>query len=376
MGRAAIVLSIASTVVVVFAVALLCIAGDPMLPQVTVDYLRLSPLWLYFVGTPLALLSGLALIVLWFRRRSILDLWLMVVMCLFLIEVSLSYYPDPVRFSVGWYTVRIIGFLSSSLVLIVLLHEISMLYTRLLGAVLAQRREREVRLLTGDAVAASIAHEVRQPLTAMVTTADAGLRFLDRATPNLDRAKEAFRRIVADGHRAGQVIRGIRDNFRSDPGDMDVVDVAVLIHDALRLCRGDLDKHQIVVQADSISKLLQVRGNRIQLQQVLLNLIMNAIDAMSGVDGGRKLSITSTPDLNGHVAISVADNGTGIDAQEIDRIFAPLYSTKADGMGMGLAICRSIIEKHDGRLWSTSNKPRGTVFHVALLASHTISAEA
>src|SRR4029453_8018753 len=119
-------------------------------------------------------------------------------------------YPAPMRFSGGWYAVRVFGFLSSSLVLIVLLYEIQILYARLLGAVLGHRREREARLLTGDAVAASIAHEMRQPLTAMVTTADAGLRFLGGSSPNLARAKEAFERIVADGHRAGDLVGNIR----------------------------------------------------------------------------------------------------------------------------------------------------------------------
>ena len=139
-------------------------AGEALLPRVASDSLQFSSLWPYFIGAPVALANVSALIVLWVRRRSMLDLWLIVVICLYLIEVPLSYYPDPERFSVGWYTVRVFGVLSSSLVLIVLLYEIETLYARLLGAVLAQRREREARLMTGDAVAASIAHEVKQPL--------------------------------------------------------------------------------------------------------------------------------------------------------------------------------------------------------------------
>ena len=201
------------------------------------DSLHLSPVWPY-VGAPVALLSVTALVVLWMRWRSMLDLWLMVVMRLYTIEIPLSYYPTPFRFSIGWYTVRVIGVVSSTLVLIVLLHEIKELYARLLGTMLAQRREREARLLTGDAVAASIAHEVRQPLTAMVTSADAGFRFLDRPMPNLDRAKEAFKRIVADGHRAGEVVGGIRAIFRNDDRTRASLDVNELIRDALALEHG------------------------------------------------------------------------------------------------------------------------------------------
>jgi len=222
--QAEIASSVTLTAAVVMAGALVCIGGEAYLPRVVLDSVHLGPLWPY-VGAPVALLSVGALIVLWSRRRSALDLWLMVVMCLFSMEIPLSYYPDPERFSIGWYAVRVIGFVSSSLVLIVLLYEIRTLYARLLGAVLGQRREREARLMTGDAVAATIAHEVKQPLSAMITSADAGLRFLDRSTPDLDGAKGAFKRIAADGHRAGAVVGSIRGNFRSDVRKRTSVDV-------------------------------------------------------------------------------------------------------------------------------------------------------
>src|ERR1700691_4012754 len=151
----AIAVSIALTVAAVTAAATLCIAGESLMPRVALDSLHFSPLWPYLIGAPVAALCLASMTVLWLRRRSMLDLWLMVVLCAYVVEQPLSYYPDPSRFSVGWYAVRIIGFLSSSLVLIVLLHEITTLYARLLGAVLAQRREREARLRTGDAVSAT-----------------------------------------------------------------------------------------------------------------------------------------------------------------------------------------------------------------------------
>ncbi|HEX2459668.1 MAG TPA: MASE4 domain-containing protein [Vicinamibacterales bacterium] len=364
--RAAIARSVTLTAALVLVAAFACIAGDPLLPRVASDHLHFSSLWPYFIGAPVALLSGSALVVLWLRRRTVLDLWLMVVLCLYLVEVFLSYYPDPQRFSVGWYAVRVIGFLSSSLVLIVLLYEISTLYARLLSALLAQRREREARLMTGDAVAASIAHEIRQPLTAMVTTADAGLRFLDRSVPNLDRAKEAFKRIVGDGHRAGAVVGNVRANFKTDLREMTSLDVNELINEALALGRGELQKHRIVVQAEPNQRLPEVRGNRVQLQQVLLNLIVNAIDAMAAKDEPRILSVRSEAYEGDRVIVSVADTGTGIRSQDAERIFNPLFTTKADGMGMGLSICRAIIEAHEGRLWYAPNTPRGAVFQFTL----------
>jgi signal transduction histidine kinase len=366
--RAAITQSVALTAALVSVAAFLCIAGEALLPRVTLDSTRLSPLWPY-VGASVALVSISALIVLWIRRRSALDLWLMVVLFLLIIDKPLSYYPDPARFSVGWYAVRAFGFLSSSLVLIVLLYEIETLYARLLGAVLAQRREREARLMTGDAVAATIAHEVKQPLTAMVTSADAGFRFLDRSMPNLDRAKEAFKLIAADGHRAGAVVENIRANFRNDLRTRTSLDINELIREALALERSDLEKHRILVQVEPNGPLPEVRGNRVQLQQVLLNLITNAIDAMAARDEPRVLYVKSEAYEGDSVKVSVVDTGAGISSHDSDRIFNPLFTTKSDGMGMGLSICRAIIEAHDGRLWFVPNNPHGAVFQFTLRAS-------
>ena len=361
--RAAMAWSVALTAGIVAMLAFVCTAGESLLPRIMLDPTRFSPTWPYLVGTPIALASISALVVLWLRRRSMLDLWLLVVMFLYLVEVPLSYYPAPSRFSPGWYAVRIFGFLSSSLVLVVLLYEIETLYARLLGAVLAQRREREARLMTGDAVAASIAHEVKQPLTSMVTSADAGLRFLERSMPNLERAKEAFKLIVADGHRAGKVIDSIRASFRNDVRTKAAVDVNELIREAIALERRDLEKHRIRVQVEPCAQLPEVRGNRVQLQQVLLNLITNAIDAMAMKDEPRVLSVKSKAYEGGSVIVSIEDTGTGISSKDKDRIFDPLFTTKADGMGMGLSICRAIVEAHEGRLWFAPNTPRGTVFH-------------
>jgi signal transduction histidine kinase len=366
--RAAIAVSVALTAATVSVTALICIAGDALLPSVMLDSSRFGPLW-PLVGAPVALLSISALIVLWLRRRSMLDLWLMVVMCLYSIEI-INYYPHPERYGLGWYTVRVVGFLSSILVLILLLYEVTNLYGRLLGAILGQRREREARLMTGDAVAASIAHEVKQPLTAMITSADAGFRFLDRSTPNLDRAKEAFKLIAADGHRAGAVVENIRATFRNDVQTRTPLDVNELIREALALERSDLEKHRILVQVESNKQLPEVRGNRVQVQQVLLNLITNAIDAMAVRDDPRVLCVKSEAYDHDGVVVSVADTGGGINSQDIDRVFNPLFTTKSDGMGMGLSICRAIIEAHNGRLWFAPNKPRGAVFQFTLHANN------
>jgi signal transduction histidine kinase len=372
---AAILSSVPVTAAVVCAAVFLVIAGDALLPPLMLDPVRASTLWLYFAGS-LILLSVLALIVLWIRRRSVLDLWLMVVMCAYVTEICLIAFPFPVRFSVGWYAGRVCGFLSGSLLLFVLLYEITTLYARLLRAVLAQRREREARLMTGDAVSASIAHEVRQPLSGIITNADAGLRWLDRATPDLDEVKAALKRIVSDGQRAGAMIGNIRAIFKKDARDRTSLDINDLIAEALALTRGDLQRHRILVQAEPNAQVPQVRGDRIELQQVLLILITNAIDSMAAKDGPRVLCVRSEVHDGGSVIVSVADTGTGIDSQQLDLTFDPLFTTKSGGMGMGLSICRSIIEAHDGRLWVAPNKPEGAVFQFMLLADGATSAGA
>jgi signal transduction histidine kinase len=343
--------------------------NEAVLPRIMLDEYRFVPEWLYVVAAPVASLCIVALVVLWLRRRSILDLFLMVVLCAYLIEIPPHYFPFPARFSTGWYAVRVTSLLSSSIVLIVLLYEITALYGGLLDAVLRQRREREARLMTGGTVAASIAHEIRQPLTAMITSADAGFRFLDRSAPNLERAKEALKRIVADGHRAGTVVESIRANFKSDERTRTSLDVNELIQEALSLEDGDLRKHRVVVRVETVTRLLEVRGNRGQLQQVLINLITNAIHAMAGEDEPRVLYVRCEAHQGTDVVVSVADTGAGIGADDLERIFNPLFTTKSYGMGMGLSICRAIIEAHEGRLSVAPNVPRGAVFQFTLRRS-------
>src|ERR1700730_7446089 len=369
---AAILSSVVMTAAVVCAATFLVTAYDPLLPRMMLDTTHLSALW-YYAAAPMTLLSVLALIVLWIRRRSVLDLWLMVVMCAYVIEISLISYPVPARFSFGWHAGRVFGFLSGSLLLFVLLYEITTLYTGVLRAVLAQRREREARLMIGDAVAATIAHEIKQPLSGMITNADASLRWLDRSTPDLDEAKASLKQIVADGHRAAAVIGSIRGIFKKDVRNRTSLDVNELIGEALALTRGDLQRHRILLQAEPNAQVPQARGARIPLQQVLLNLITNAIDSMAAKDGARVLCVRSEVRDGVGVIVSVADTGTGIDSQEHERIFNPLVTTKSGGMGMGLSICRSIIEAHGGRLWVAPNKPEGAVFQFMLLADGATS---
>ncbi len=233
------------------------------------------------------------------------------------------------------------------------------------------RRELAVasRQTTMGAMTASIAHEIKQPLAVAVTNADAALRWLNRAEPNLAEARANLEQIVKAGHQVTEVIDSIRAMFGKDSGEVSPVDVRLLVSEVLALAQGELETHQVVLRDDVGEGLPPVMATRVQLQQVILNLVINAIEAMSAVTGReRRLTIASSLDPQGGVAITVADTGTGIDPADRDRIFDPFFTTKAHGMGLGLAICRSIIEAHGGALRISPRDPFGTVFHLTLPA--------
>jgi signal transduction histidine kinase len=349
------------------------VAYQAHLPSFMIDRVNFTGLW-YFAASIIALLTALAIALLWVRWKSLLDLWLMVVMLVFMTEVLISSFPVSARFSLGWYAGRTCSLLSGSLILFVLLYEITMIYARLIGAVRGQSRERGARLITGDAVAATIAHEIKQPLSAIITRAETGLRWLDRPTPEFDRAKGQFAEIVADGRRAVEVMDGIRANFKNDIRLRTWLDVNVLIEETLTLVQAELQQNRILVRTEPNGQLPQVMGDRTQLQQVLLNLITNAIEAMAAKEGLRTLGVRSDASENGGVAVSITDTGKGIKPQEIEQIFNPLFTTKPNGMGMGLFICRSIVESHGGNLLVFPNSPQGVVFQMVLHASETTSA--
>jgi PAS domain S-box-containing protein len=223
------------------------------------------------------------------------------------------------------------------------------------------------RLTTMGEMTASIAHEVNQPLAAIVANGNAGLRWLASKTPDLDEVHASLKRIISDGHRASEVIGSIRAMFKKEDHGKTRLDINELVHEILALVQGELQINRISVQTDLAPDLPEVLGDRIQLQQVILNLIMNAIEAMISVEGrARALRVSSEQRGPDGVLMSVADSGTGIDSKTIDRIFEPLYTTKPDGMGMGLSICRSIIQAHRGQLSASAGHPHGSVFQVVL----------
>ena len=219
------------------------------------------------------------------------------------------------------------------------------------------------RHITMGAMTASIAHELNQPLAAVVTNANAGLRWLARPEPDIDEVCLLLKRIVDDGHRASAVIAGIRSMFRKDADERSLLNVNELISEVLAVVHGELDSHQVSLHAELHDGLPCVLAEETQLRQVILNLVMNAVDAMNSVaDRERVLIVRSESDGSDNVLITLEDTGTGIDPNHMDHIFEAFFTTKSHGMGMGLSICRSIIESHGGQLWASARSPYGSIF--------------
>jgi PAS domain S-box-containing protein len=222
---------------------------------------------------------------------------------------------------------------------------------------------RVARLTTMGELAASIAHEINQPLAAMVTSGNACLRWLANDHPQLDEARRAAERIVRDGHRASDILKSIRALAGTSAPDMTELEINDAVREVLILINSELHEHDVLLETELSDGLAPIMGDRVQLQQVILNLVMNAIEAMSSnTDEPRLLCVRSQGDGPGAILIAVEDSGPGIAPETMDRLFEAFFTTKPRGMGMGLSICRSIINAHGGRLWVSPASPRGAVF--------------
>jgi C4-dicarboxylate-specific signal transduction histidine kinase len=228
------------------------------------------------------------------------------------------------------------------------------------------------RVTTMGQLTASIAHEVNQPIAAARNNAAAALRFLSRDPPDLEEVREALGCIVNDVDRAGDVIGGIRKLIQRAPAPWDdCLDINEAIREVIVLTRGEALKNGVSVEMQLVEGLPLIQGDRVQLQQVVLNLILNAVEAMSSVEAARRaLSISTGRRGADEILVAVRDSGPGIDPEHLDRVFDSFYTTKLSGMGLGLSICRSIVDAHGGRLWADANEPRGAVFQFTLPAGN------
>src|SRR5882762_4066144 len=226
---------------------------------------------------------------------------------------------------------------------------------------------RATRVTTLGELTASIAYEVNQPLAAVVNAAAACRRWLAGGTPNLDEARSAVDWIVNEGNRASEVIRRVRALANKTDIEKVSLDVNDVVREVIALVQRELSSHRVSLRMELAPALPMILGDRVQLQQVMINLVMNGVEAMQSVtDRPRELLIRSRQDEPGQALISVADCGVGIAAENVDRLFNPFFTTKSGGMGMGLSICRSIMEAHGGRLWATATVPHGSMFQFTL----------
>ena len=223
------------------------------------------------------------------------------------------------------------------------------------------------RISTLGQLTATIVHEVNQPIAAMIMNAGTGLRWLDAQPPNVERAKRLLDQVIKNGNRAADIVSRIRDLVKNAPMRAEALEINNVISETIELIHYETSKNGIRVQTQLANDLPSIWADRVQLKQVVLNLIMNAIEAMSEAEeGSRELSVsTSKAELDG-VLVAVSDSGPGLTSSSLARIFDPFYTTKSSGLGMGLSICRSIVEAHGGQLWATADKPHGAVFYLML----------
>jgi signal transduction histidine kinase len=360
--------SIVAVIVLVVLVTWAAIDGGA-LPHVMLDSVSSSGmLWNHVLGPALIMLNVTAIALLWRNRTSVLTMWLLVAQWAWLVETLLLTLSKS-RFTMFWYG-GIFGQIASCLVLFVLLYETSTLYARLALAAEQRNKEGERQRLTLQVVAASLAHELQQPLATMLLNGDVARAHLAQTPPNLPGVRAALDDMESDGFRASSIVSSIRATVTGSAPTMAQLRVGQLVHEALTLVRFDLRAHDVSVELQDTPDLPAVTGNKAQLMQVLVNLITNALEAMVDVsDRPRRLSIRSSMSAPKVLSVAVADSGPGIPAEHAGRIFDPFFTTKPHGSGLGLAICHQIVEAHGGRISASRGAEHGSIFEILLPSS-------
>ncbi|MET4804033.1 MASE4 domain-containing protein [Bradyrhizobium sp. LB11.1] len=315
----------------------------------------------------LTLLGCFVLLVLFASRRTVLDLWLMVTLFAAVPNFLVAAYAGSARFSVGWYTARGFALIASCMLLSVLVTEMTVLYSRLANALVMQRRERANRFASIDAATAAIAHEIRSPLGSITLNAETAQQELVAKPLRLDEVRSILEDIGRASSRINETITSVRELFKGTTDQPSMVSVEDVAQQVLRLLQHELQFNEVLVETAFGTEVPFVNADPVQLQQVILNLLKNAIEAMASTPrNGRRLNISTRIERNGFVLLSIQDSGTGIVPQDRDRIFEAFVTTKPAGMGLGLAICRRIIERYEGRLDLGKSGAQGSTFEIAL----------
>jgi signal transduction histidine kinase len=361
-----IAITIACVLAVTAALTWLGTAGAEYLPSLFVDQTRETPFLQYLAGA-MWLINAVALVLLLFRMRTILDVWLVVVLFVSLPDLSLSFFYDVVRYTVGWYTARSYALIASCTVLVVLLVETTMLYARLASAMILQRRERANRLMSVDEATAAIAHEIKQPLGAMSLNCQTALVCLKTTPLDLEELRSCLTDAIDDSNRANDIVAGIRRLFKTTARPRTMTKINRLVREVLGMVENDLHVHGVSVSTELQEDLPQIMADPTQLQQVILNLIKNAIEAMTtGPTTIRALRLVTANNANSTVSLIVQDCGHGITPRNASQIFDPFFTTKSSGMGLGLSISRRIIEDHGGDLRLIETSSTGCTFEITV----------
>ena len=356
--------SIVVVAVLVLLLTSLAIHAGP-LPRAMLDSVQSGSLWNHTLAPALILVILTAIALLWRHRSSVLTMWLLVALWAWLIE-TLLLSLNVTRFNLFWYG-GIFGMIASCLVLLVLIYETTMLYARVALSAEARSKEGDRQRLALQVMAGSVAHELQQPLAAIIHNSEAVQVLLAHNPPNLPDARAAIDDVTSDAHRASDIIRSINATLKGVPLPVAPVSIAETVSEALEFLRSELRTNDVAVQLEIPSGLPMVAGNSGQLMQVLVNLITNAIEAMANVrDRPRLLRIRASAGLSSKVSVTVTDSGTGIDTDQAAHIFDPFFTTKSRGTGLGLAISRRIIEAHGGHISTSPATDHGLVFEILL----------
>lgn len=357
---AAIVLAVGTTILVT--------SGHDLLPPMFSDRLRVVRSTLIAGNLTILVLVLTAMVILYRQRRSVLDMWLLVSLVAWLIQLPVNMMTWA-RYTVGFYAQFALMPTSHLILMLALIGESTRLYVQLALSTAARRRERNALLMSMDAMAATFAHEIGQPFTAVTTNAKAGLNYLTRPSPNVDKAIEALRAALDAGKLTSSVIKSLRAMVATEPGTISEFCSNDLVRQTGQLLHRELEAANVSLDLKLDEALPPVQADRVQVQLVLVNLLMNAIEALAGTRT-RRITVRSAP-LDAHaVTIEITDTGRGIATEDMDRIFEAFVTTKVTGTGLGLAIGRVLTEEQGGRLWVSQNADQGATFHLQLPRAH------
>ena len=358
--------AVLAAAVLAAALTLLATSGHDLLPPIMYDLREGISANLALVQSLVIAINAVAVAVLFRARRSALDIWLLVSLAIWLAQLLLSVVTHS-RYSLGFYSMYAMMLVSQLILMLALIAESFRLQMRLALATSARTREREARLMSTDAVTAAISHEIGQPLTSALLSARAGLKWLNRPSPDLEMVDRSLRDTIDSGHRTFAVVKSIRAVFGKGTAPAIEVSLNDLVRETAALLNRELASGKVSLELELDEALPPVMADRVQIQRVLVNLFINAIESLSATRGQpRRIAIRSVSLDGEDVLLEVSDTGIGVAPEEVEHIFDAFVTTKTTGTGLGLSLCRTIVEEHYGRLWASPGADCGVTFHLKL----------